>query len=69
MYLRAKKVVKSRYEEDVFINDHLSVWGSWYSKYLGWGFACCYATDKFSYCPGIKGREKALAKEMKIRVD
>lgn len=43
-YLKAKKVVRSRYEEDIFINDHITVWGSWYSKFLGWGYSCCYST-------------------------
>jgi len=59
--------VKSRYEEDVLINDHLSVWGSWYNKLLGWGYLCCHSTDKYSYCLGNKGKEKALAAELKVK--
>jgi pre-mRNA-processing factor SLU7 len=63
----SKKTTGSRYEEDVFINDHLSVWGSWYNKLLGWGYECCYATEKDSYCLGKKGKEKALAAELKLK--
>ena len=68
-YLKSAKVVRSRYEEDIFINDHLAVWGSWYNKYLGWGYACCFSTDKLSYCSGSKGKEKAISKEYKIRTE
>ena len=59
------KMKKSRYEEDVYINDHTSVWGSWYNKYLGWGYACCHSSDKNSYCLGQKGKEKLLVMELK----
>ena len=64
-----KRVIKSKYEEDVFINDHATVWGSWYNPYLGWGYGCCHSTDKNSYCAGLKGRERALAKELKIKTE
>ena len=63
-----KNAVRSRYEEDVLINDHLSVWGSWYSKYIGWGYSCCHSTEKHSFCLGNKGKERALAAEMKAKV-
>jgi len=53
---RRQRVVRSSYEEDVYHNDHTSTWGSWYNKTLGWGYKCCYNTDKLSYCSGIKGR-------------
>lgn len=62
-----KEAIRSRYEEDVLINDHISVWGSWYNRLLGWGYACCHSTDKFSYCLGNKGKEKALAAELKAK--
>ena len=65
--MRARKVAKSRYEEDVFVNDHTSVWGSWYNKSLGWGYDCCHSNEKTSYCVGIKGKERALARELKVR--
>lgn len=47
----------------------MAVWGSWFNKYLGWGYSCCYSTQKHSYCLGIKGREKALAKEYKLKAE
>jgi pre-mRNA-processing factor SLU7 len=37
---RAKAVKKSKYEEDVHVNGHTSVWGSLY-KDGKWGYACC----------------------------
>jgi len=40
---RAKRVIRSKYEEDAFINDHTTVWGSWYNKHLGWGYGCCFS--------------------------
>ena len=46
-YLKGSKIVRSRYEEDVFVNDHLAVWGSWYNKYLGWGDGCCHNNEKY----------------------
>eukprot|EP00882_Tetradesmus_deserticola_P016769 GHRQ01017929.1.p2 GENE.GHRQ01017929.1~~GHRQ01017929.1.p2 ORF type:complete len:183 (+),score=104.68 GHRQ01017929.1:196-744(+) len=48
-----------RYEEDVLINNHTAVWGSWWSD-GAWGFACCRSCVKNSYCTGKAG-EKALA--------
>ena len=43
----AKKAFgKSRYREDVFELNHSTVWGSWWNKTLGWGFACCHATSR-----------------------
>jgi pre-mRNA-processing factor SLU7 len=60
-------VAKSKYEEDVFSNDHTAVWGSWYNKYLGWGYDCCHANEKTAYCVGLKGRERALARELKAK--
>jgi pre-mRNA-processing factor SLU7 len=68
-FLRGKRIIRSRYEEDVMINDHLCVWGSWYNKHLGWGYGCCFSTEKHSYCAGMRGRERALAKEFKIKAE
>jgi hypothetical protein len=48
-----------RYEEDVLINNHTSVWGSWWQEGV-WGYACCHQTLKNSYCTGKAG-EKAAA--------
>lgn len=51
-----KKAVKSKYAEDVFINNHTSVWGSWWHNFQ-WGYACCHSTVKNSYCTGEEGKK------------
>lgn len=54
---------KSRYEEDVYLNNHTSVWGSWWKDGV-WGYACCHSTVKKSYCVGQTGEgAEAAAKE------
>jgi pre-mRNA-processing factor SLU7 len=54
---------KSKYLEDVYINNHTSVWGSWWKDFK-WGYACCYSTVKNSYCTGDAGKE-ALEEEIR----
>lgn len=52
----ARKVEsKSKYPEDVLINNHKSVWGSWWANFQ-WGYACCHSTVKNSYCTGEEGK-------------
>jgi len=54
---------KSMYAEDVFINNHTSVWGSWWKEF-SWGYACCHSTVKNSFCTGdmgIKATEESEA--------
>jgi pre-mRNA-processing factor SLU7 len=51
-----KVKAKSKYPEDVLLNNHTSVWGSWWSNFQ-WGFACCHSTVKNSYCTGEAGKE------------
>lgn len=51
-----KGQVKSVYEEDVYINNHTAVWGSFW-KNGKWGYKCCHSMIKNSYCTGVKGRE------------
>lgn len=43
----------------MYINNHTSVWGSWWQDGT-WGYACCHSTTKNSYCTGKAG-EKAAA--------
>lgn len=48
---------KSKYDEDVFINGHNTVWGSYF--HLGafrWGYADDHSLMKNSYCTGPNGR-------------
>ncbi|PFH53814.1 hypothetical protein AMATHDRAFT_137059 [Amanita thiersii Skay4041] len=57
---RAK--TKSKYPEDVYVNNHTTIWGSWYDTSTGsWGFACCHSTVHLSYCAGKVGIEAAKA--------
>ncbi|KAK1758380.1 putative pre-mRNA splicing protein [Echria macrotheca] len=46
-----RKAAKSKYPEDILINNHTSVWGSWWSDFR-WGYACCHSFVKNSYCTG-----------------
>ena len=48
-------VIKSKYPEDVYPNNHTSVWGSYWSEGK-WGYNCCYSFVKNSYCMGAVGR-------------
>lgn len=57
---------KSKYKEDVLINNHTSVWGSWWSNFV-WGYACCHSITKNSYCTGEVG--KAAFEEEKMRLE
>ncbi|THG20598.1 hypothetical protein TEA_028577 [Camellia sinensis var. sinensis] len=51
---------KSKYEEDVYINNHTSVWGSWWKDHQ-WGYKCCKQFIRNSYCTGAAGIEAAEA--------
>lgn len=57
---------KSKYAEDIYPQDHTSVWGSWWNKELGWGFACCHGTDRNAICLGDKGKKMAIIKEYRV---
>jgi len=50
-----KVEAKSKYPEDVLIQNHTSVWGSWWSNFQ-WGYTCCHSTIKNSYCTGEEGK-------------
>ncbi|KAI1263342.1 putative mRNA splicing protein [Xylariaceae sp. FL1019] len=49
-------IARSKYAEDVFSNNHTSVWGSWWSNFK-WGYACCHSVVKNSYCTGEDGKK------------
>lgn len=62
--IKGKERVKARskYAEDVYINNHTAVWGSWYDVASGsWGYACCYSSTYVSYCSGEAGKLAAQA--------
>jgi len=49
--------LKSKYEEDVYINGHTSVWGSYFHKgAFAWGYADDHSLMKNAYCTGAAGR-------------
>ncbi|KAL8747344.1 MAG: hypothetical protein Q9190_000772 [Brigantiaea leucoxantha] len=50
-----KATAKSKYPEDIMVNNHTSVWGSWWKDFR-WGYACCHSTVKNSYCTGEAGK-------------
>ncbi|KAA0201638.1 hypothetical protein HAZT_HAZT006494 [Hyalella azteca] len=50
-----KDVIRSRYEEDVYPNNHTSVWGSYWHEGR-WGYNCCHSLLKNSYCTGEAGK-------------
>jgi pre-mRNA-processing factor SLU7 len=51
-----EKKKKSMYPEDVLINNHTAVWGSWWKDFK-WGYACCHSTVKNSFCTGEEGKK------------
>lgn len=53
---RPQQKATSKYQEDVFINNHTSVWGSWWFDFQ-WGYACCHSHIKNSYCTGAEGKQ------------
>ncbi|XP_066993652.2 pre-mRNA-splicing factor SLU7 [Anabrus simplex] len=53
-----KQIIRSKYEEDVFPNNHTSVWGS-YWKNGRWGYKCCHSFIKNSYCTGDAGKAES----------
>lgn len=61
-----KAVMKSKYEEDVYINNHTSVFGSFWEDFK-WGYSCCHSFIKQSYCTGEAGK-LANKKEMPLEI-
>lgn len=53
-----EKKEKSMYAEDVLVNNHTAVWGSWWRGFK-WGYACCHSTVKNSFCTGDEGKRAA----------
>ncbi|CAH1257821.1 SLU7 [Branchiostoma lanceolatum] len=63
-----KAVTKSKYEEDVLINNHTAIWGSYWREGR-WGYRCCHSFVKMSYCTGEAGKQVARMEmaDMEIR--
>ncbi|KAK6330909.1 mRNA splicing protein [Orbilia javanica] len=62
---KADAAAKSKYPEDVYINNHTSIWGSWWQNFK-WGYACCHSYVKNSYCTGEEGK-KGVEEAEKMR--
>jgi len=63
-----KAIPRSKYEEDKYINNHTSVWGSYWEN-GEWGFACCKQLAKNSYCTGASGislREEMIRNALQV---
>ena len=57
-------VPKTKYQEDVYILNHTSVWGSWFNiKTMTWGYACCHQQTKNSVCTGEAGKAARAASD------
>ncbi len=64
---RPQVKARSKYEEDVCINNHTAVWGSWWQDHQ-WGYACCRQMVKNSYCLGSAGQQaKQVAEEQMLK--
>ncbi|XP_031842614.1 pre-mRNA-splicing factor Slu7 [Nomia melanderi] len=55
-----RQVIRSKYEEDVYPNNHTSVWGSYWHGGK-WGYKCCHSFIKNSYCTGEAGKKASDA--------
>jgi pre-mRNA-processing factor SLU7 len=56
----------SNFFSAAYINNHTSVWGSWFDKSTAqWGYACCHSTLHISYCAGLAGIEATDASSAK----
>lgn len=55
-----RQVIRSKYEEDVYPNNHASIWGSYWQDGK-WGYKCCYSFVKNSYCTGESGKKAVEA--------
>ncbi|EPT26147.1 SLU7 splicing factor, putative [Toxoplasma gondii ME49] len=59
---RNRVLIKSKYEEDAYVGNHTSVFGSWYNLATQkWGFKCCRQTDFAADCTGRQ--EDAITEE------
>ena len=67
--MRGLTGVKSNYDEDVFENGHTSVWGSYWSPNIGWGYRCCFQFEKSGKCLGEQGKIETIKREYQIEVD
>ena len=48
---------------------HKYIWGSWWNKALGWGYKCCYVTNRYGRCLGADGKALAVLEELKVKME
>ncbi|CRG95188.1 step II splicing factor, putative [Plasmodium gallinaceum] len=49
--MKHKLTIKSKYNEDIFLKNHKSIYGSYYDRdKKKWGYKCCKNIDKNSSC-------------------
>ena len=54
---KVRVALESKYEENIFINGHTTVWGSYFHKgAFTWGYDDDHSLIKHSYCTGRNGR-------------
>eukprot|EP00668_Euglena_longa_P033296 GGOE01042840.1.p2 GENE.GGOE01042840.1~~GGOE01042840.1.p2 ORF type:complete len:566 (-),score=246.83 GGOE01042840.1:14-1666(-) len=51
-----KSIPSSKYEEDVYRNNHTTVWGSYWEAGK-WGYCCCHQFCRNSYCLGAAAKK------------
>lgn len=66
---RGRVLVKSKYDEDVHVGNHTSVFGSWYNPATqAWGYACCKQTNFHADCTVSKPRRtRTLLSSTRLR--
>lgn len=55
--------IKSKYEEDIHINGHSSVWGSYWHFHFGWGYRCCLSFNRNAKCRGEESKKETIKRE------
>ena len=50
-------MAKSKYEEDLFLHNHTTVWGSYWEA-GHWGYSCCRQFVRNSYCLAGRPQEE-----------
>jgi pre-mRNA-processing factor SLU7 len=56
-------LAKTKYQEDVHVGGHTSVWGSYWHLAFGWAFKCCMSFDKHSLCRGEDQKKESIKRE------
>lgn len=66
-----KAEIKSKYIENEYVNNHTTVWGS-YFKDGKWGYKCCLLQDRNGYCTGqvaVDQTEQDINRKRRVSTD